>query len=103
MEIFVEAPEITKASLMYCITYLTVGTQIMFRIYGFICLLVLVLFYAVNRILKVEGFKYQANDFDEDAPHALGKNMVRVSKILYQISDLLFSPAWYSYGRTVLH
>lgn len=50
----------------------------MFRIYGLICLFVLAVFFGINRLLKVEGIKYQANDFDEDAPHALGMKKTTV-------------------------
>ncbi|KAL1283687.1 Major facilitator superfamily domain-containing protein [Trichinella pseudospiralis] len=55
------------------ITY--TGTQLMFRAYGFSCLVILGIFYAVNRFMSGEGIKYHSEAFlDEQhtlAPHGI--------------------------------
>lgn len=45
----------------------------MFQLYSFICLVVLGLFFAVNRFFKVEGIKYRPGAFEDDGMAALGK------------------------------
>lgn len=49
------------------------GTIFMFQLYAFICLVVLGLFFAVNRFFKVEGIKYRPGAFEDDGITALGK------------------------------
>ncbi|KRZ83657.1 Major facilitator superfamily domain-containing protein 6, partial [Trichinella sp. T8] len=55
------------------ITY--TGTQLMFRAYGFSCLVILGIFYAVNRFMSGDGIKYHSEAFlDEQhtlAPHGI--------------------------------
>ncbi|KRX51923.1 Major facilitator superfamily domain-containing protein 6 [Trichinella sp. T9] len=51
------------------------GTQLMFRAYGFSCLVILGIFYAVNRFMSGDGIKYHSEAFlDEQhtlAPHGI--------------------------------
>ncbi|KRX27275.1 Major facilitator superfamily domain-containing protein 6 [Trichinella nelsoni] len=55
------------------ITY--TGTQLMFRAYGFSCLVILGIFYAVNRFMSGDGIKYHSEAYlDEQhtlAPHGI--------------------------------
>ncbi|OUC50068.1 hypothetical protein D917_04797 [Trichinella nativa] len=55
------------------ITY--TGTQLMFRAYGFSCLVILGIFYAINRFMSGDGIKYHSEAFlDEQhtlAPHGI--------------------------------
>ncbi|XP_003378384.1 transporter, major facilitator family, partial [Trichinella spiralis] len=50
------------------ITY--TGTQLMFRAYGFSCLVILGIFYAVNRFMSGDGIKYHSEAF-LDEQHTL--------------------------------
>ncbi|OUC50072.1 hypothetical protein D917_04796 [Trichinella nativa] len=47
------------------------GTQLMFRAYGFSCLVILGIFYAINRFMSGDGIKYHSEAF-LDEQHTLG-------------------------------
>ncbi|VDP07781.1 unnamed protein product [Soboliphyme baturini] len=56
------------------------GTAVMFRAYGFACLVILFIFIIINRYVKTDGIKYQQGIFpDEDqatlAPHGIPMNV----------------------------
>uniref|UniRef100_A0A915ILP9 Major facilitator superfamily associated domain-containing protein n=1 Tax=Romanomermis culicivorax TaxID=13658 RepID=A0A915ILP9_ROMCU len=46
------------------------GTRFAFQFYGWFCAIILAAFYAINRLMKVSGFKYQSEDFEDELTHA---------------------------------